>query len=144
MKVQSLGHVVLKVSDQDQAEKFYHEVLGLSIVARFESRRMSFFSLGNHHDFAIEAIGDQAASPDEKGIGLQHVAFKIGNQLNDLKAAKQELEAAGVEVSPVDHGVTKSLYFYDPDGNRLEVYVDVSDAWRQDPSAVAHAEPLKL
>lgn len=144
MKVQSLGHVVLKVSDQDQSEKFYHNVLGLPIVARFESRRMSFFSLGNHHDFAIAAIGNDASSPDEKGIGLQHVAFKIGNKVDELKTAKQELEAAGVEVTPVDHGVTKSLYFHDPDGNRLEVYVDVSDAWRQDPSAIAHAEPLKI
>lgn len=133
-KVQSLGHLALKVYDQDQAEKFYNEILGLPIVARFASRRMSFFSLGNHHDFVIAAIGNDASSPDGKGIGLQHVAFKIGNKVRELRAAKQELEAAGVEVTPVDHGVSKSLiFFHDPNGNRLEAYVDVSNSWRQAP-----------
>ena len=144
MKVQSLGHVVLKVSNQQRSEAFYNGILGLPIVARFESRQMSFFSLGNHHDFAIAAIGEDANTPDSSTIGLQHVAFKIGDTVDILKAAKRELESAGVNVTPVDHGVTQSLYFHDPDGNRLEVYVDVSDAWRQNPSAIAHSEPLNL
>ncbi|NKB55813.1 MAG: VOC family protein [Alphaproteobacteria bacterium] len=144
MKVQSLGHVVLKVSDQKRAEEFYNGLLGLPLVARFDSRKMSFFSLGDHHDFAVAAVGEDAAGPDDNGIGLQHVAFKIGDTADVLKEAKMELEAAGVAVTPVDHGVTQSLYFLDPDGNRLEVYVDVSDAWRRDPGLVAQAEPLSL
>jgi catechol 2,3-dioxygenase len=144
MKVQSLGHVVLKVSDQKRAEEFYNGLLGLPIVARFESRNMSFFSLGDHHDFAIAAVGEDAAGPNDSGIGLQHVAFKIGEDVDTLKRAKQEFEAAGVDVTPVDHGVTQSLYFQDPDGNRLEVYIDVSDAWRRDPGLIAYAEPLSL
>jgi catechol 2,3-dioxygenase len=144
MKVKSLGHVVLKVSDQKRAEEFYNGILGLPIVARFEGRNMSFFSLGNHHDFAIAAVGDDAAKPEPNGIGLQHVAFKIGDELDDLKQAKAELEAAGIEVSPVNHGVTKSLYFHDPDGNRLEVYIDASDEWRRDPQVIAFSEPLEV
>ena len=144
MKVQSLGHVVLKVSDQKRAEEFYSGLLGLPLVARFDSRRMSFFSLGDHHDFAVAAVGKDATGPDENGIGLQHVAFKIGDTVDALKDAKTELEAAGVKVTPIDHGVTQSLYFHDPDGNRLEIYVDVSDAWQRDPDLIAQAEPLAL
>lgn len=144
MKVKSLGHVVIKVSNQKRAEEFYNGILGLPIVARFEGREMSFFSLGDHHDFAIAAVGEDAARPDENGIGLQHVAFKIGDDLDDLKKAKTELEAAGIEVRPVNHGVTKSLYFHDPDGNRLEVYIDASDEWKRDPSKIAFSEPLEI
>jgi catechol 2,3-dioxygenase len=50
----------------------------------------------------------------------------------------------GVATTPIDHEVTKSLYFADPDGNGVEVYVDVSDAWRADPSRVAKVKPLEL
>jgi catechol 2,3-dioxygenase len=54
------------------------------------------------------------------------------------------LEAAGVSVRPVDHGVTKSLYFTDPDGNGLEVYIDASDEWRRDPASIAQTGPLAI
>jgi catechol 2,3-dioxygenase len=68
---------------------------------------------------------------------LQHVAFKVGDDIDALKQTKRDLEAAGVSVRPVDHGVTKSLYFTYPDGNGLEVYIDASDEWRGDPASIA-------
>ena len=144
MQIQSLGHVVIKVRDRARAEAFYTGVLGLKKVAYYEQLNMSFYSLGDHHDFAIQALGPDAPGPIDHGVGLQHVAFKIGESLDVLRAAKGELDAAGIATVPVDHGVTKSLYFQDPDGNRIEVYVDVSDAWRRDPQTVAEAKPLVL
>jgi len=54
------------------------------------------------------------------------------------------LEGAGLKPNPIDHEVTKSLYFEDPDGNGVELYVDASDAWRQDPQRVAQLQPLVL
>lgn len=144
MKIQSLGHVVIKVRNQARAEAFYNGLLGLPIVARWAPRSMTFFSLGNHHDFAITAVGDDAPDAPEDAPGLFHVAFRIGQTLDELREAKQHLAAAGVEVVPRDHGVTKSLYFKDPDGNTIEVYVDVSDVWKREPEAVAQAFPLTL
>ena len=144
MKIQSLGHVVLKVSNQERAEEFYNGFLGLPIVARYDELNMTFFSLGDHHDFAVMALGDDAARADAKAVGLQHVAFKIGDDPDTLKGGKAKFDAAGIEVQPVDHGVTQSLYFADPDGNHLEVYVDVSDEWRRDPQAVAQGGPLDI
>lgn len=144
MRIQSLGHVVLKVRDRARAEAFYGGLLGLPIVARLDAAQMSFFSLGNHHDFAVMAVGDAAGSPGEADTGLAHVAFKIGDDIEALRQAKAHLEGAGVSVTPVDHGVTQSLYFQDPDGNGLEVYVDVSDAWRREPGKVAQYTPLTL
>ncbi len=144
MKIQSLGHVVLKVRSQSRAEAFYNGILGMPIVARYDEMGMTFFSLGNHHDFAVAAVGDKASGPVEDGVGLAHVAFKIGDEMAVLKDAKSELEAAGIAWVAADHGVSKSLYFSDPDGNRVELYIDQSDSWRRDPQTVAAYAPLTL
>jgi catechol 2,3-dioxygenase len=144
MKIKALGHVVLRVSDRARAEDFYHGVLGLPIAARLDNGgpKMAFFTLGNHHDFAVMEVG--AAASGQGGVGLHHVAFNIGGGLDELREAKANLEAAGIKVTPIDHEVTKSLYFEDPDGNGVEIYVDASDAWKRDPQRVAQIAPLAL
>ncbi len=146
MKIKSLGHVVLRVTDRERAERFYGGVLGLPVCARFDEGglKMAFFTLGNHHDFAVMEVSGEGSSSSETAVGLHHVAFKIGTTLDELREAKASLDAAGVATTPIDHDVTKSLYFADPDGNGIEVYVDVSDAWRQDPQRVAQVGPLTL
>ena len=105
---------------------------------------MAFFSLGNHHDFAVMEVTGEGSSHSATATGLHHVAFNIGTTLNQLREAKAKLDAAGIETHPVDHEVTNSLYFADPDGNGVEVYVDVSDVWQRDPQRVAQLKPLAL
>lgn len=146
MKVRSLGHVVLKVADLKRSEQFYNGVLGMPVCARFDEQgmKMTFFSLGNHHDLAIAKVSGEDSAAGEESVGLDHVAFCIGSSLDELVEAKQQLEAAGIVPDPVDHEVTKSLYFEDPDGHTVELYVDVSDAWREDPQRVAQVRPLKI
>ncbi len=146
MKINSLGHVVLKVTDLERSEKFYSGVLGMSVCGRFDEQgmKMTFFTLGNHHDLAIMEVSGTDAAGGNQAVGLHHVAFCVGTLLDELVEAKTHLEAAGVTPVPVDHEVTKSLYFDDPDGNTLELYVDASDAWREDPQRVAQAKPLVL
>ena len=146
MKIKSLGHVVLKVKDRERAEQFYNGILGLPICARLDQGgfKMAFFSLGNHHDFAVMEVSGEGGSQSETAVGLHHVAFKIGTSLDDLREAKAKLEAAGIVPTPIDHEVTKSLYFADPDGNGIEVYVDSSDAWKREPQRVAQLMPLEL
>lgn len=146
MNVQALGHVVLKVRNMEQAEAFYNGVLGLPIATRMtEPFEMTFFTLGNHHDFAVMAVGDAAADADPGSVGLFHVAFKIGDSLDQLLEAKRELAEQGIGTDmEMDHTVTKSLYLHDPDGNMVEVYVDSSTAWRTDPSLVAAAVPAEF
>jgi catechol 2,3-dioxygenase len=144
MKIQSLGHVVIKVRNQQRAEAFYNGLLGIPIAARFPPLSMTFFTLGNHHDFAVAAVGDDALDAPANSPGLFHVAFKIGTRIDELREAKLQLEGAGLKVEAYDHEVSKSIYFNDPDGNTIELYIDASDVWKQRPEAVAQATPLDL
>lgn len=144
MKIQSLGHVVLKVRNLERAEAFYNGLLGIPIAARMTEYPMTFFTLGNHHDFAVAAVGDAAPDAPDNAPGLFHVAFKIGTRIEELREAKSRLEAAGVGVAAFDHVVSQSIYFRDPDRNVIELYVDTSDVWRTDPQAVAHETPIDL
>jgi catechol 2,3-dioxygenase len=144
MRIHQLGHAVLKVRDIGRAEEFYNGVLGLPIAARLGTS-MTFFTLGNHHDLAVVAVGADAPDAPENAPGLYHVAFKVGDSLDELRAVKNELEDKGVVVDHAsDHTVSQSLYLRDPDGNGLELYVDVSDEWRTNPQAVATIAPLSL
>lgn len=144
MKIQSLGHVVIKVRNQQRAEAFYNGLLGIPIAARFPPLSMTFFTLGNHHDFAVAAVGDDALDAPANSPGLFHVAFKIGTRIDELREAKLQLEGAGLKVEAYDHEVSKSIYFNDPDGNTIELYIDASDVWKQRPEAVAQATPFDL
>ena len=145
MEIQKLGHVVLKVRDRLLSEHFYTEVLGLRIVARMQAPPMTFFSLGNHHDFAIVVVGADGPDAAANSPGLFHVAFKVGESIDDLRCAKEHLEAHGVViVRMTDHTVSQSIYFNDPDGNAIEVYVDTSEIWKTHPQSVATISPLSL
>lgn len=106
---------------------------------------MTFFALGGtHHDFAVLEVGAEAPAAEGSGVGLSHVAFKLGDDIETLKKAKADLDRAGIPCRAADHEVSKSLYLADPDGNRIEFYVDQSDAWKSDPAAVAQFKPLTL
>jgi len=146
MQIQALGHVVLRVTDQSRAERFYGETLGLPICARFDEdgMKMTFFTLGNHHDFAVMEVSGEDAAAGPSAVGLHHVAFKIGDKLDQLREAKTKREAAGIVLRPADHEVSKSLYCEDPDGNGIEVYVDASDVWKREPQRVAQMHPLEI
>jgi catechol 2,3-dioxygenase len=116
-----LGHVHLRVRDLERALSFYREVFGLDVTERH--RRFAFLSWGeHHHDVALQAVGAKADGPG-RGVGLYHAAIEA-DSLDRLKAVYDRLRERGVEVSPVDHGISKALYFPDPDGNGLELYVD--------------------
>jgi len=145
MKVERLGHVVLKVRNRERAEEFYEGVLGLPVAARMDAPAMTFFTLGNHHDFAVVEVGPGGPDAPTNSPGLFHAAFKVGDSTDDLRDAKAHLEAAGVKILGVsDHTVSQSIYLADPDGNAIELYVDRSDVWRTEPQAVASIAPLTL
>ena len=88
-------------------------------------------------------VGDAPGPPQGRRRGLYHIGIKVGDSLDELRAAKQELEEAGVAIDGMsDHTVSQSLYLRDPDGNEVEVYVDGDESvWKNDPAAVV--SPIK-
>jgi catechol 2,3-dioxygenase len=92
---------------------------------------MMFFSLeasGNHHDFALIEVGSAAPSPPDDATGLAHVAFKVGSSLEELRLVRGLLEVSGTSVLyEAERGSTRSVHVLDPDGNEIELYVDISD-----------------
>lgn len=122
---EQVGHVHLKVRALEESIDFYTDILGLTVEDRH--RNFVFLSFGDrHHDVALQAIGDDASGPGS-GIGLYHTAFEV-ESLSALAELFDRLRERGVQVDPVDHGISKALYFDDPDGNGLEVYVDTREA----------------
>lgn len=146
MKVHSIGHVVLKVRDLERSVPFYTEVLGMKEVAR-NDRPMAFLIFkDNHHDIALIQTGKDAPDTPERAPGLGHVALKIGSTTAELREAKQWLESHGVKIRRIrDHAVTKSIYFPDPDGNEIEVFVEDADrSWLREPELVSTGVPMPL
>src|SRR5215475_14545967 len=123
-----VGHVVLKARDIDQAEKFYTEVLGFEVVMRLKQPRGVFFSLGDqHHDQTVLEVPPGSDDPKADQVGLHHFAMQV-EDFAALKDAYRILKSHDVPiVRAVDHGITKSIYFCDPAGNRIELYCDVGD-----------------
>jgi catechol 2,3-dioxygenase len=119
-----LGHVHMKVSDTERAVDFYTSVLDLSVRERHD--RFVFLTYGDHHhDVALQEVG--ASAPGTRGaVGLYHAAFEVDSP-DRLAAVHRRLQDGGVAVTAVDHGISKALYFDDPDGNGLEVYFDTRD-----------------
>lgn len=119
-----LGHVHLKVRDLDRSIDFYRDVLDIEVNERHAN--FAFMSFGDHHhDLALQALGE-AADPPGEGVGLYHAAFEVPTR-EALRATHERLVERDVAVTPVDHGISLALYFDDPDGNGLEVYLDTRE-----------------
>ncbi len=125
----TVGHVHLRVRDLDRAVGFYRDVFDLTVRERVG--RYAFLSWGDqHHDVALQAVGDGAPGPGA-GVGLYHAAIEVPDEAA-LAGVADRLDERGVPVSPVDHGISLALYFDDPDGNGLEAYLDTrerTDEW---------------
>jgi len=125
IQARKLGHVVLKVRDAQKSKEFYTRTLGLKVA--HENREMGavFLSFGEqHHDLALFQLAT-GGPPEATQPGLHHVAWQLGS-FAELQAAHRELGELGIRVeSTVEHNVTRSVYFPDPDGNRVELYCDM-------------------
>jgi len=153
MKVKELGHIVLYVRDLERSRKFYGETLGWNEITPDEGLAFpaaAFSSGRTHHELLLIEVGPSAAPiPPGRRIGLYHFGLKVGESDDELREARDAVAAAGVRVvGATDHGVTHSLYIEDPDGNEIELYIDVQPArWKEDPGAMFKdpvARPLRL
>ncbi|MGZ4754399.1 MAG: VOC family protein [Acidimicrobiia bacterium] len=149
MQVKELGHVVLYVRDLQRSRHFYGDLLGFPELPTGEFPGAAAFSTGRtHHELLLIEVGPDATPiPNGRRVGMYHIGLKVGDTDDELRAARDRLVEAGVTiVGASDHTVTHSLYILDPDGNEIELYVDVESAdWRSDPALFnAPIKPLHL
>jgi len=148
MEIKELGHIVLYIRDLEVSRGFYRDVLGWKEIAGVEHQMAMFSSGRTHHELLLIEVGaDAAPIPRGRRVGLYHFGLKIGTTDEELRQALGALQEAGVNiVGSADHTVTHSLYITDPDGNEIELYIDVQpEAWREDPHAVlAPTRALRL
>jgi catechol-2,3-dioxygenase len=152
MTVRELGHLVLYVRDLQRSAGFYRDVLGWRQVLPepgTEPVGAAAFSSGRtHHELLlIEVGGDAAPIPAGRRVGMYHFGLNVGESDDDLRAALKAVQDAGATfVGASDHTVTHSVYILDPDGNEIELYVDVPGVdWKSHPELIGSAiRPLNL
>jgi catechol-2,3-dioxygenase len=125
IQARKLGHLVLKVRDARASRDFYTRTLGLKVSHEDLEHGAVFLSFGReHHELALFQLAT-GEPPDNKQPGLHHMAWQVGS-FAELQAAHRELRELGVAVeSTIEHNVSRSVYFRDPDGNRVELYCDM-------------------
>jgi catechol 2,3-dioxygenase len=143
----ALGHAVFYVRSLEASLRFYRDALGLGVTARLFKGRAAMLSGGRtHHEIMLIEVGDAPGPLQGRRLGLYHIAWKVGDAIDELRRAYRRLQQAGVVVNGMaDHSISQSLYLRDPDGN-VEIYVDnPAIDWRNDDSwAETPAKPLRL
>jgi len=131
IELKRIGHVLLKVADVERSKAFYSKLLGFEVVEEDPVHGGVFMTLGEEgHTLDLSPIDDlanaQPLSPNR--VGVHHIAFLVDSE-EALKKAYFTLQDHGIEVvRAIDHVSQKSIYFHDPDGNRLEIYYELPNA----------------
>jgi catechol 2,3-dioxygenase-like lactoylglutathione lyase family enzyme len=114
-----LSHIVLKTSRLVEMREWYMSVLGARVL--YGNDRIAFLTFDKeHHRLALVQM-DGLEKPAQFSTGLDHVAFTY-DDLGTLLSTYKRLKAIGIAPRwPVNHGMTTSLYYQDPDGNRVEL-----------------------
>jgi catechol-2,3-dioxygenase len=129
--IKALSEVVLRVRDMDTMQEFYEKVVGLELLARYESV-MAFFRIAPDYEGHTQtlALFDQSGEADHRsrhytGVDpekspLHHIAFTISR--SDHEAEKERLQNLCLDVETVEHTSQhyRSLYIADPEGNVVE------------------------
>jgi catechol 2,3-dioxygenase len=120
-----VGHVALNVRDVKRSEQFYTEAVGLEIASQAEGA--TFLTCGTlHHDIVLFQTPQPEGEAAQPAVGLNHIAFQVPDRAA-LRGRYDLLTHRGINVRTVEHNTTLSLYFHDPDGNRIELYCDRYD-----------------
>jgi catechol 2,3-dioxygenase-like lactoylglutathione lyase family enzyme len=133
-----IHHAAYRCRDAQETVEWYARVLGMDYVTAFAEDTVP--STGAHDPYMhvfLDAGGGNVLAffelPGQPAMGrdpntpawVQHLAFKVPS-VDALLAAKAHIEAQGVDVlGPTHHGVFQSIYFFDPNGHRIELTADI-------------------
>ena len=152
--VQGLHHFAWRCRDAEETRHFYEDMLGLPLVHLIRNDHVPstgeycpyvhiFFEMADGSFIAFFDLGDDTAaepSPNTPGW-VNHIALRVDSPA-ELRRIKAHLQEQGLEVLGVtDHHIIESIYFFDPNGIRLELTTPtVSEAVMRDHAKEAHAQ----
>jgi catechol 2,3-dioxygenase-like lactoylglutathione lyase family enzyme len=152
--VRRLHHFAYRCRDSEETRAFYEDILGMKLAlflrlpyyeepGDYPPFTHLFFEMGDGSYVAFFDLGDDGVSNycEETPDWVNHLALEVGS-VDELEAFKARLEEAGVQVKgPKDHHFVHSIYFYDPNGIRLELTARVKgEDWLAEEGANAHAQ----
>ena len=132
--LQGVHHVAYRCKDAKKTVEFYHDVLGMDFqlaiaedhvpsTGAYDPYMHIFLDAGNGNVLAFFELPEQPDMDRDHNTPqwVQHIAFKVAT-MDDLLNAKTRAEAHGLDVvGPTNHGIFRSIYFFDPNGHRLEL-----------------------
>ncbi len=129
-----IGHVHLKVSDLEQALRFWNGILGLPITQRYGHQAVFLGVDGYHHHIGLNTWDSAGGSAPPRGTtGLFHAAILFPTRRALAQAVRRLLENNWPLDGAADHGVSEAVYLRDPDGNGVELTWDKpSEVWPYD------------
>lgn len=164
-------HVAYRCKDAKETVEFYEKALGMTYTTAFAEDRVPstgeydpymhvFLDAGNDNILAFFELPEQPEMGRDPNTPawVQHLAFRVGS-VEELVAAKAHIEKMGIGViGPTHHGIFKSIYFFDPNGHRIELAADIGtedqydelrrvaepmlEEWSETKKAPRHAEWL--
>tara|TARA_B100000900_G_scaffold285033_1_gene244266 strand:- start:57 stop:584 length:528 start_codon:yes stop_codon:yes gene_type:complete len=168
VELKRIHHVAYRCKDAKETVEFYQQTLNMGFVLAIAENEVPstkepdpymhiFLDAGMGSVLAFFELpnSDDMSRDQNTPIWVQHIAFEV-DDLDALTAAKNHIESLGVEVlGPVNHGIFKSVYFFDPNGHRIELAANVGtpeqmkklnevapamlEEWSQTKRAPAHA-----
>lgn len=171
INIDRIHHVAYRCIDAKETAQWYKEKLNMDLVLSIAENEVPstkepdpymhiFLNAGNENVLAFFEIPNSPEMGRDENTPewVQHLALRV-NSLEELLAAKTELESKGVDVlGPVDHTIFKSIYFFDPNGHRLELAANTGtpeqykklhnvaqlmiDDWAETKVAPSHADWL--
>ncbi len=138
MEIKKIHHVAYRCKDAKETVTFYKDVMDMDLVLAIAEDQVPSTKAPDPymHIFLDAGMGNVLAFfeiPNSPPMGrddntpewVQHIAFEVDG-MPELLAAKAQVEAAGFDViGPTDHGIFKSIYFFDPNGHRLELCANI-------------------
>jgi catechol-2,3-dioxygenase len=127
-----LGHVGLFVSDMPRMVDFYRRVLGFVVTDAGATGSPTFLSRSakDHHQVVLVA-GRDSGTRDM----VQQLSFNLGSLEAVQQAFHRIADSDATDLRPITHGIAWSIYFRDPEGNRIEMFAD-TDWYVPQPCAV--------